>query len=242
MPLGHADSFPFSSTIENTVGNDDTSFLINCNRPDSPQSRCATGGSNAAYTDPTSFLQEIVFVDNIRYYHLIVGDPTQGFVQEVYIDAHSCCYQQYERRPKSASEGPGTGNPAAVVFRMTMSDTDFEQQVIKDSLATKPFIEQVSSDTRASSTFQLDMSSIDYATTDVTGTITNNFELLDQAFVDAGNFDESKVGDEHLTAGQYLWSPGSGTGKSQGTYDYAEDVYLKHESDENLFKNPSQNP
>ena len=242
MQQGYADDFSFSSTIENTVNNDDTSFLINCNRAEAPLSRCSTGGSAAAYTDPTAFLQEIVIINNIRYYHMIIGGPADGFEQESYIDARNCCYQQYERRPKSASDGYGTGNPGAVVFRMIMSDADFEQEVIKDNLSTKPLISQVSNDGQASSTFQLDMSGIDYETSDVTGTIVNDFQLLGDVFSDTGDFDESKVSDEHLTAGQYVWLPGTGTGKANGTYVYSQDVYLKHDALEDLFKDPAQNP
>ena len=160
MQQGHADNFQFSSTVENPAGNPDSNYLIDCNRGDAP-SRCATGGSATAYTDPTAFLQEIVYVNNIRYYHVIVGDPAQGFSNETYIDAHSCCYQQYESWRKSASEGYGSGNPEAVVFHMMMSDGQFEQQVIKDSLATKPLIEQVSSDAQASASIRIDMSNID---------------------------------------------------------------------------------
>lgn len=242
MQPGYADDFPFTSTIENTTGNDDTSFLINCNRAEAPLSRCSTGGNAAAYTDPTAFLQEIVFVNNVRYYHMIVGDPADGFAQETYIDAHSCCYQQYEARPKSSSLGYGTANPAAVVFRMIMSDADFEQQVIKDNLSTKPLISQVSNDSEISSMFELDMSAIDYDTADVTGSITNDFQLVGQGFFDSGNFDESKVSDEQLTAGHYIWVPGTSVGRSEGTYIYPEDAYLKHDALEDLFKNAASNP
>jgi len=238
MQQGHADNFPFTNNIETTESNTNISFLINCNRPDAA-SRCASGGSTAAYTDPTAFLQEIVFVDNIRYYHLIVGDPAQGFSQEVYVDARNCCYQQYESRPKSASEGNGSGHPARVVFQMIMSDDDFEQQVLKDSLATKPLIMQTSDDGQSSASIRIDMTGIDYATTDVSGTISNNFELF--GFND-GNFDSSLTHDEHISAGRYVYVPGAGTGASAGTYLYSEDAYLQHLADENLFKNPAQNP
>lgn len=238
---GYADNFPFSSTVETTGIDTNTSFLINCHRAGA-SSRCATGGSTAAYTDPTSFLQEIVFVDGIRYYHSIVGDAAQGFAQEVYINATNCCFQQYELRPKSSSDGYGSGNPTEMVFHIIMSDADFEQQVIKDSLTTKPIITQLTEDATSSGAIRIDMSGIDYSTADVSGTITNAFELIDQGVFDAGNFDATVVSDAQITAGHFTYTPGLGVGRSRGAYFYAEDAYLQHQATELLFKDPAQNP
>ncbi|HEY4732849.1 MAG TPA: hypothetical protein VIH66_06350, partial [Gammaproteobacteria bacterium] len=198
---GYADNFPFSSTVENTAANINISFLINCSRADGVSARCATGGSAAAYTDPTPFLQEVVFVDGIRYYHVIVGDAAQDFVQEVYINATACCYQQRDSWPKSASDGYGSGNPGAVVFRMMMSDEDFEQHIIKDTLATKPAITQLTNDAQSSGAIELDMSGIDYSTANVSGIFTNTFAVSDQGQFNAGNFDMGMISDGHVTAG-----------------------------------------
>ncbi len=56
-----------------------------CNRPEGPDISCPAWGSR----DPTPFLQELITVDNIDYYHVIVGLPEDGFSQETFIKGES---------------------------------------------------------------------------------------------------------------------------------------------------------
>lgn len=76
---------------------------VRCYRPEGPNISCVDAWSNV---DGTPFLQEL-YVDpqtNQSYYHVIVGLPESGFVQETYIRANG---QPWEGGLGSASLGDG---------------------------------------------------------------------------------------------------------------------------------------
>jgi len=237
-----AADFQFGFTAEATSPL--SQYTINCNRAGA-DSRCFIGGR--VYTDPTPFLQEVIMVDGIRYFHSIVGDPNSGFAQEVYINASSCCYPN--TFPRSASGGNGTGNPTRMAMRNMISDDEITQWFIKDDLEFKPLITQSIANTEVLMDFAVDMANINYSTIDVTGTVSNKLQLL-EGFRDAGDYDSTVIPSffsdkstviQYVNAGRYTYTPGSGEGGSGGTYTYWDGVYDEYLADHNLFRRDDQN-
>ncbi len=237
--------FQFGYANEATVFD---GFTIDCNRG-GPAARCAIGGDDSAYTDPTPFLQELVMIDGQTYYHSVVGDPASNFAQEVYIMIGGCCYSN--NYPLSSSESPfGGGNPTRVVMTNMIRDEEFTQRFIKDSLAFKPLISQtvVNADIRMD--FEIDMSAIGYGTIDVVGNIANRLELLTNEYQGSGNYDNTVIPaffsakslvKQTVNAGQYTYTPGNGNGGSDGEYTYWDGAYVEYLADHNLFRRDDQN-
>ena len=83
--LRHNETHVFCS-IEGAVNH-------NCSRVATPEVQDPTGinqqqqlwDGNFANDMATRFLQEIITIDGVEYYHLVIGDPDSDFVQEVYI-------------------------------------------------------------------------------------------------------------------------------------------------------------
>ncbi len=239
---------------------EDPVLTIDCNRGGT-ELRCALGGSNARYTDPTPFLQEVVYIDGIRYYHSIIGDLDSDFAQEVYIDASGCCYQAsrfYDPFPRSASNslgglanGSGSGNPRRVVMRTMIKDEEITQWFLKDSLQFKPLISQLITNADVRMDFQIDMSMIDYGTIDTPGIVSNQFELLTDNFGDQGDYDNNAIptffSDKSLvkqtvSGGQYTYTTGPDQGGSGGVYTYWDGGgFLEYLADHNLFRRDDQN-
>lgn len=239
---------------------EDQTLTIDCNRA-SADSRCAFGGNTASYFDPTPFLQEVVFIDGIRYYHTIVGDPESDFAQEVYIEASGCCYQAsvfYDPFPRSASNsrggsanGSGSGNPNRVVMSNMVRDEEMTQWFLKDSLGFKPLITQsiVKDDVRMD--FQIDMTMIDYGTIDTPGVVSNRLELLTDNYGTTGDYDnnviptffsDKSVVNQYVNGGRYTYTSGPDDGGSGGVYTYWDgDGYQEYLADHNLFRLDDQN-
>lgn len=76
-----------------------------CNVPGRNSVNCGSFFSNRR--DTTPFVQEIVTVDGVDYYHTVVGDPAKGFAQETYIGVGSGLIQG--TAPSSASTGSIAG-------------------------------------------------------------------------------------------------------------------------------------
>jgi len=243
-----ADDFQFGFANEAV----DPDVTIDCNRG-GVESRCAFGGNTASYTDPTPYLQEVVYVDGVRYYHSIVGDPLSDFAQEVYINASGCCFQagrNYDPFPRSASGGNGAGNPTRVVMRNMIQDDEITQWFIKDNLAFKPLITQTVANVDVLMQFQIDMSTINYGAMDNAGDVSNNLQLLNRAYLDAGDYDNSIIPsyysdqakfNQSITAGRYAYTPGIGEGGSDGAYTYWDGGYDEYLADQNLFRRDDQN-
>jgi len=234
-------------------------LTIDCNRGGA-ESRCAFGGNDNSYFDPTPFLQEVVMIDGVRYYHMLIGDPASDFAQETYIQASDCCYQRsgnYDPFPKSASNGrglangSGTGNPTRVVMSNMVRDAELTQLFLKDSLLFKPVITQSVVNAEVRMDFQVDMSALDYSTMDAPGVVSNRFELLVDNFEDKGDYDnaiipaffsDKSLVNQTVNGGQYIYTTGPDQGGSGGVYTYWDgggyDEYL---ADHNLFRRDEQN-
>jgi len=239
---------------------DDPTLTIDCNRGGA-ESRCSFGGNDSAYFDPTPFLQEVVMIDGIRYYHMAIGDPASDFAQETYIQASDCCYQAspfYDAFPRSASNGAGgsangsgSGNPNRVVMSNMVRDAEMTQLFLKDSLQFKPVITQSVVNAEVRMDFQVDMSALDYDTIDTPGIVSNQFRLLSDNFEDKGDYDNAIVPaffsdksqvNQTVSGGQYIYTTGPDQGGSGGEYTYWDgggyDEYL---ADHNLFRRDEQN-
>lgn len=111
---------------ENPTARDPAGFVINCNRAGGPTplaGGCINGDpTNTRNIDPekTPFLLEYVTdsATGVRYWHMIVGDPSKGFAQETY-SGRGCANCWTNGLPGSSSGGsvnnggfPSLTNPA----------------------------------------------------------------------------------------------------------------------------------
>ncbi len=174
-------------------------------------------GAPASYDpDTTPFFEENIIVEGgNRYYHVLVGDPSSDFSLEYYIqqgwgtkwdnnrldsasdgvyngglDATPLVNPDYVS-PLSSLAGNGTGAPRKVMFRQTLRDLGFEQEVIKDALYSKPKITQSINDAELVSYFQVDMSNSDYDSMNTAGNIVNTMSITDASGRMWANFDQA---------------------------------------------------
>lgn len=223
---------------------------IDCNRGGA-ELRCFKG-QRSLDSDTSPFLQEVVEINGIRYFHSILGDPNSDFVQEVYINASGCCYQarsSFDPFPKSSSGTNGTGNPTRIVMRNMVKDTEMTQWFIKDTLQLKPLITQNVQNAEVSMNFSIDMTGIDFGTIDTAGLLSNRLELLD-GYRDTGDYDNAVIpaffSDKSnvrqiVNAGRYTYTPGAGEGGSEGEYTYWDGGYDEYMAHELLFRRADQN-
>ncbi|VAW83233.1 hypothetical protein MNBD_GAMMA16-377 [hydrothermal vent metagenome] len=84
-------TFNFNFTEqEDGLRNDESTVF--CNIAGQADYNCQEAGNSQWYTTDnladdttTSFLQEQVVIDGVKYYHLVVGSKEEGFVQEIYM-------------------------------------------------------------------------------------------------------------------------------------------------------------
>ncbi|TPW15133.1 MAG: hypothetical protein FD130_1256 [Halothiobacillaceae bacterium] len=100
--LSHAGEFALNfQPLDATLG-DNFYPDTRCNRPEGPNIGCSGSWSNSA--DTTPFLQELFQSGGVWYYHVIVGTPESGFVQEFVMKANG---PTWEGGLGSASLGDG---------------------------------------------------------------------------------------------------------------------------------------
>ena len=137
----------------------------------------------------------------ISYYHLINGDPLDGFAQEVFIEITGTrCWGRC--RPGSASGGSGgtvlftgqhldgnshdpldssgaivtgngSGTPDKVIIRQFLNDGDIFQEFLKDTADRKPRITQMSFLPEMDMFFDLDMRNTTYSDDTTAGNFIN---------------------------------------------------------------------
>ena len=157
------------------------------------------------------------------YYHMINGDPLDGFAQEVFIEIGGTgCWGRC--RPESVSGGAGgtvlttgqhidgnshdplnassaisTGNgsgaPDKVIIRQFLNEGDFFQEFLKDTDNRKPRITQMSFLPEMSMFFDLDMRNTDYTDNTTPGSMVNTL-TFDAAAI---NLPESGLADFSMT-------------------------------------------
>lgn len=228
----HAADFPLNWQRVNTTQST-AAPNINCNRGEG-SINCGHGGGSDP--DKTPFLQEIVRgADNRNYYHVIVGDPDSGFAQEVFIMASGRSWQggtgsasggiaftANSQNPlaNAAVSGNATGNPTRVVMQQIIDDGGTRQEFLKSEFLFKPLITHTLDSAGVHMEFTADMRRLSLADMTTAAAVTNRIVFDDQA---AGNFDLAfDAPQSHVTAGQYLWKPGSGPGQSGGSWQYQD--------------------
>lgn len=91
-----------------------------CNMPGMEQVNCALnggGGVRGIDVDNTPFLQErIRGADGQLYYHVIVGQPSRGFAQEVYIRANAPANYTVQQAPWRDNAAPHGVPPASAAM------------------------------------------------------------------------------------------------------------------------------
>lgn len=243
---------------------------INCNRGE-PNVNCFDQSARvSAIPDPdkTPFLQErVVGSDGQTYYHVIIGLPTDAFSQEIFIRANGAnwpflpvqgsssggtvtfapnptIFSSTElftnQKPLDADEsisGNSTGNPTRVVMRQVNNDSGFSQEFLKDTLLNKPRISQSLNSGDMSMQFIADMRGISYTNNSTAAPLINTLTLMG-----AGGFNmATDAQSSSVTAGQYLWVPGTGPDQSSGTYQHVEGGYNPYSEDWKAFLREDQN-
>ncbi len=223
--------------------------------------RCIRGGS-IKDPDQTPFLQELMEApDGQFYYHVIIGDQGDGFIQEFYIRAHGgggwysgamwnasggAIYNggtdtfrgKYAVDPlsptyndnwevMSTSGGSGSGNPERLIFRQLIEDPEMTQEVIKTSFLGKPRITQTVNDAEMSSTFEVDMSTLNYNDLVTDATVVNKMTIqapgIPYTFDATIEFDMAvNSQDSNSNAGAYTYLYGGAYDGAFGDYEYAE--------------------
>ena len=140
--------------------------------------------------------------NGLGYWHYVLGDPSSGFAQEVYIRATSSSCGQFSTcsasyglnsfggnnvmgSNKDTVSGNGTGNPNAVIMRQVLGgswdasthtwtcDTGYCDEFLKSSYANKPKITQGIATTDFTAKFIADMSNVAISDSSTTLTVTN---------------------------------------------------------------------
>lgn len=211
------------------------------------------GGSTIGGQTPflmSGILPEVVFDPETgqAYYHMIIGDPADGFAMEVYIERG---FTNWQGGPGSAVGGAGGGgggngtdpldittittangeaNPTKVIMRMILNDSEMQQEFVKGKFNFKPVITQSLNAKEISAQFSIDMSMYTYSDNLVPGIISNTMQITDVndlSFV--SDFDIANPCEfgctnlsSSVTAGRYTYSTGGGPGGSAGTYTYSD--------------------
>lgn len=185
----------------------------------------------------TQFIQlpEVVTIDGISYYHLVVGDPNSDFVQETFIHrgfggfpngqvgSASVGGQGNASDPLGSLSGTGSGTPTRVMVKQVVKDTDLVMTFTKGSLDKKPIITQELNSANIRVFTDLDMSNSGYSDATTAGIMTNIVELKTNQPGQQGDFDMAKDKQNSVvTAGRYTYTNGTGPGGSGGTYNYAD--------------------
>lgn len=271
---GHAEfSLNFAPNLAQRVspGNPDVAVsgffaVLDCNRGGAT-SGCANNNAGLT-TEKTPFLQEIVSDGSNGYFHVIVGDPTQGFAQETYIRIGSTIWPSSQPSSvssgsagqsngggfaaattggnplaSSAISGSGTANPERTQIRQLVNSPDMSQEFLKSTFLNKPKITQAVTTGDMVSSFEVDMSAIAYRGAGATTTdaaITNKVTMIDSAA--SGNFDMAvNKQNSTVTAGKFSWTPGTGDGLSNGTYSYTNGAFNVNAIDWKVYYNPADN-
>lgn len=195
-----------------------TAFLI--------QGGCAVEGPEIV-TDPDTGLD---------YYHMIVGDPADGFMQESFIEVGSvpglidfstALAGDNGHDPLGVIIGLGSGNalanPRKIIMRQIINDGEIMMEFLKDEYLKKPLISQMLITSELSSLFHLDMRNSTYEDMNSPANLINIFSLNDSFLQGMGDFDmATDVDNAFINGGRYTYSDGVGPGGSEGSYLYLD--------------------
>ncbi|MBL1259245.1 MAG: hypothetical protein COB33_001790 [Thiotrichaceae bacterium] len=200
----------------------------------------------------------------LDYFHIIMGDPSSGFMQDIYIERGFSTFQGGDGsavggggnggnnvQPLDAASGTGQANPRKVLVRQIVSDGEIYMDFTKDKLDRKPKITQMLTLPDMSSIFQIDMSNSTYGDDLTPGVVFYTMALADD-YKDQANFNfATDIQKSIIDGGRYTYTNGSGPGGSAGTYLYDQggfdidavswEVYFDH-SIENPWSNSTNKP
>lgn len=194
------------------------------------------------------------------YYHMIVGDMADGFIQETFIQAG---FRNFPGGPSSASPGDGDstggngrdplnrdpsidtangeGNPKKVLIRQIITDGEITMEYLKDKYDKKALITQSISATDLNSEFAIDMRNSTYDDMSTAGEITNRMDIPSLGSDGLGSFDmATNAQNTFVTGGRYTYSDGPKVGSSGGTYDYYDGGFDHANQNWELFFDFSQ--
>ncbi len=212
---------------------------MRCNFGNTEDFFCGEGARPGA--NQTPFLYETVIADDGNtYIHMIIGDPSETFAQEIYIRGDNLPGNSGTDTANGAtiplingnidlpnfnplsSLGQGSANPTKVLMRQDIKDTDISMEFIKDDLLTKPKMTQIVTSEDMVSEFIVDMSAITYDDKSTPTEITNNLTFSSSDIPsDSASFNMINNGDNVVVdAGLYTYIEGPGTLGSEGSYDY----------------------
>ncbi len=174
----------------------------------------------------------------LDYFHIVMGDPASGFMQDVYIERGFTSFQGGAGSavggggfgvnnvdPLGSASGTGQANPRKVLVRQIISDGEIYIDFIKDKFDRKPKITQILTLPDMSSMFQLDMSNSSYDDDLTPGILSYTMQLADD-YQDQADFNfATDVQNSNVTGGRYTYANGTGPGGSAGTYTYVESTF-----------------
>ena len=242
---------------------------LSCNRPGETSEKCGLlAGSDP---DQTPFLQELVNEGGRTYFHLIIGLPGQGFVQEVFIGTggssfgsgansasggQSSCMCSYGdpqgmagngwdplRVNAQSFTGNATGNPTQVLIRQLINAPEITQEFLKDKYALKPKITQDMVTAELATRFVADMRNSNYSADSTPATVINTLTFTDP-FLAMGNFNSAidVTSSAYVTAGRYKYVSGGGSfGGAAPTYSYVGGSFNAVATNWESFRDTSQN-
>jgi len=171
----------------------------------------------------------------LSYYHIIMGDPASGFMQEVYIQRGFGSFQggsgsavggggfgNNNLDPFGINAANGEANPRRVLVRQIVSDGEIYIDFIKDKFDRKPKVTQMLTLPDLTSIFQIDMSNSSYGDDTTPGVISYTVTLADD-YQDSGEFNfANDIQESTVDGGRYTYTNGTGPGGSDGTYAYEQ--------------------
>lgn len=224
------------------------------------------GGCMGGLSNQTAFLLEggcfaapeiVTDPDNgLDYWHMIVGTPSDGFIQESFIEVGAVASGQENNVTISPTDnghdplgvvttplqsGNGMANPRKMIMRQIVSDGEIMMEFLKDEYLKKPLISQVLVVPEVTSMFLVDMRNSTYDDNTSPGTIINTLTLPDEIPLGDGNFDMATDSDRaYVTAGRFIYTDGTGQGGTDGTYDYVDGGYDHTLTDWASFMDPNE--
>ncbi len=229
------------------------------------------GGQTPFLVDGSLNMPEIVSdpTTGLNYYHMIVGSPAEGFVQESFIQVsvipgtiltcsgNTCATNLNNMDPLGGSglyyTGNAAANPRGTIIRQILSDGEITIEFLKDKYNRKPLITQTIMTPDIVSTFKIDMRNSTYDDKNTPGVVSNTFSFTDPGTNPSlGSFDMARDGQKtNITAGRYTYTNGTGNGGSQGTYNYVEGgavfdadwtIYMDKLDSRNIWSYPQYQP
>ena len=196
---------------------------------------CNTGGYGSCSSfsqgpgEPTKFVYELVTISGVDYAHLIIGDPADGFAQEMYIEGTTSglagsggAHGASDVNAPMNGPAQGSANPNRVVVRQVLSDSEAYMEFNKSLLAFKPIITQSITTPAIMSNFSIDMQTINYSDMTTVAPVTNSLTVIEPSIGNIEYDQNNDAQDQSISAGRYIYTDGAGLYGSEGFYTYPE--------------------